>query len=80
MEDWNIYAIKHSKFKKSINILKKQLKLLNLDDFINLIFSLQPWMTGSHLWEIIEFQTTKTNLCNGCGIAKLKDTNTMCWV
>eukprot|EP01084_Bolivina_argentea_P175910 304522_1 len=80
MEDWNTYAIKHSKLKKSINILKKQIKSLNMDDFINLIYKLQPWMTGEQLWEIIQFEKKTTTLCNGCGAAKLRDNRTICWV
>merc|ERR1712176_1547556 len=66
LNDWNRFALKHSKLKRSIQILKTRFFKLKMDDFMNMLRNLQPWMTADDMLAILQSETQHNTPCNGC--------------
>ena len=69
LHDWHRYAVKHSKLKRSLNMIKTQICTLNMDQFMELLFNVQPWMTHADLMEILQFSDLEQHnaVCQGGG-------------
>eukprot|EP01084_Bolivina_argentea_P007978 14932_1 len=62
MDEWHNYSLRKNNLNKSVNILKKMMKNLSIDNFIDLLFNLQPWLNVTQLSEILDFQVGNAGL------------------
>eukprot|EP01084_Bolivina_argentea_P320595 556274_1 len=92
MDQWYINTFTNQIYnkKQSIGIIKKTMKKLSIDAYMDLLVRFQPWITIKEVNDIIQYQLQNTGkqlmtdkefcdkLCNGC--YELIDTNRKCWM
>jgi len=78
MDEWQKYALNKNNLNRSIGILKKTMRNLSIDDFMELLHRLQPWMHSKTMLDILQYQANFG--CNGCVAANLCKVTSKQWI